>query len=299
MTSPYSEVSEAERLYQREPIAGQVGVLTDSFGAERPHCLEPQGVLHDLSVSSPLLSWARVDPDETQLHAAPPALPPRCAVSERPVDVARVPVDSELPKDFAEAQRIYERCQSELLLQSRRQDEVFSSIAKVEADLSRVARLAAENEGLRATERQQKHAMLAGLTRRTEEALMTCEALRESQEYLVRKVERLEGLAEDGERAAEEACKLQEEVDALQAAVREKLDVYGHALRRLDAVEQVQEENARLRQEVAQLRRASERRDLEMAAVQGQLDALTKLVKEQLREPHSTQPGSGWTSSPG
>jgi len=187
-----------------------------------------------------------------------------------------------LPKDLSHAQRAFEQVQTELLLQSRRQDEVFECIAKVEADLSRVAKLTVENEGLHATERHQKHAALASLTRRTEEALLTCESLRRGQEQLVQKVERLEVLAEEGERATEEMRLLRKEVDALQATLREKADVSGHALRRLDAMEQIFDENTKLRQEVAQLRRASERRDLEMAAVQGQIDALTKLVREQL-----------------
>lgn len=291
MAAPYNRLYEADRLYQREPIAGLAGASGGSFEAERLRRHDSQGTVHDLSASSPWPSWSRGDLEAPRPRSPSP---PRRAAAERPAEAAAAP-----PKDLVEAQRIFERCQTELLLQSRRQDEVFNSIAKVEADLGRVTRLAAENEGLHATERHQRHATLASLTRRTEDALLTCESLRQNQEYLVQKVERLEALAEDGERAVDETRNLQQEVSALQAAVREKLDVYGQALRRLDAMEQVQEENARLRQEVAQLRRASERRDLEMAAVQGQLDALTKLVKEQLREPSSPPPRSEWSPSPG
>lgn len=191
----------------------------------------------------------------------------------------KVPI---LPKDLSHAQRAFEHVQTELLLQGRRQDEVFECIAKVEADLSRVAKLTVENEGLHATERHQKHLALANLTRRTEEAVLTCETLRRGQDQLVQKVERLEVVAEDSERVSEDTRLLQREVDGLQGAVREKNDVSSHALRRLDAMEQIFEENTKLRSEVAQLRRANERRDLEMAAVQGQIDALTKLVREQL-----------------
>lgn len=193
-----------------------------------------------------------------------------------------------------DAQRVFEHFQAELLLQSRRQDEVFSLVSKVEADLGHVAKLAVENEGLHATERQQRHATMASLMRRTEDALRTCDSLRKTQEYLVQKVEHLEALAESGERNSKEMRKLQQETTVLQEAVREKLDGYSHALQRLDAIEQTNEENVRLRQEVAQLRRASERRDLEMAVVQGQLDALTKLVKEQLREAPALSPGQSW-----
>jgi len=192
-----------------------------------------------------------------------------------------------LPKDLSSAQRAFEHVQTELLLQSRRQDELFECVTRVEADLNRVARLAAENEGLHAAERQQKHAAMANLTRRTEDALHSCESLRKSQENLIQKVERLEAVTEDGERTADEARILQREVDSLQGMVRDKLDTFGHALRRLDAMERIFDENTKLRQEVAQLRRANERRDLEMAAVQGQIDALTKLVREQLQGPLS------------
>merc|ERR1719440_516077 len=190
------------------------------------------------------------------------------------------------PKEIGHAQQAFEQVQMELLLQSRRQDELFDCVARVEADLSRVAKLAVENEGLHATERQQKHMAMANLTRRTEDALLTCESLRKGQEHLIQKVERLEATADDREGVVQETRSLQRDVDALQGTVREKLDTLGHALRRLDAMEQIFDENTKLRQEVAQLRRANERRDLEMAAVQGQIDALTKLVREHaLAEP--------------
>lgn len=192
-----------------------------------------------------------------------------------------------LPKEFGHAQRAFEHVQTELLLQSRRQDEMFERVARVEADLGRVARLAVENESLHATERQQKHAAMANLTRRTEDACLTCESLRKGQEHIIQRIERLEAVAEDREYVAQETSSLHREVDVLQSTVRDKLDTFGHALRRLDAMEQIFDENTKLRQEVAQLRRANERRDLEMAAVQGQIDALTKLVREQLRDPLS------------
>jgi chromosome segregation ATPase len=200
----------------------------------------------------------------------------------------RVPI---LPKDLGQSQRAFEHVQTELLLQSRRQDELFETVARVEADLSRVAKLAVENEGLHAKERHQKQEALSSLSRKTEDALLMCDAVRKSQEHLMQKVERLEAFAEDREHQAEEVRILKREVDALQGTVREKLDSFGHALRRLDAMELIFDENTKLRQEVAQLRRANERRDLEMAAVQGQIDALTKLVREQLREPLSPRKG--------
>lgn len=197
-----------------------------------------------------------------------------------------------LQKDSGYAPRAFEHVQTELIYQGRRQDEMFECVARVEADLSRVAKLAVENEGLHAAERQQKHAAMANLTRRTEEALMTCESLQKGQENFIHKVERLEVLHEDRERGGEQTRQLQREVDVLQGTVHEKLDTFGHALRRLDAMEQIFDENTKLRQEVAQLRRANERRDLEMAAVQGQIDALTKLVREQLRDPLPPLPPS-------
>lgn len=173
--------------------------------------------------------------------------------------------------------------------QGRRQDQIFEVIARVEADLERIAKLAAENEGLHAAERHQKHLALANLTRRAEDALMTCESLRRGQEHLVQRVERVEAVAEDRDRAADDARLLQRDVVTLRGALQERQGGFSHALRRLDAMEQTLAENARLRHEVAQLRRANERRDLEMAAVQGQVDALTKLVRERLRESFSPQ----------
>jgi len=187
-----------------------------------------------------------------------------------------------LPQEHPQAQRAFEHVQTELLIQSRRQDEIFGYIAKVEADLSRVAKVMVENEGLHAAERQQKQQAITSVTRRTEEALLMCESLRHGQEQLLQKVESLEALVEEGTSAAEECRLLRREVDSLQATLREKTDVSGHALRRLDAMEQIFDDNTKLRQEVGQLRRAGERRDLEMAAMQGQIDALTKLVREQL-----------------
>lgn len=192
-------------------------------------------------------------------------------------------------KDLRHAQRAFEHMQTELFLQSRRQDEMFDCIARVEADLVRVARLSSENEGLHRAERQQRQQALASLTRRTEDALLTCESLRKGQEHLVHRVDRLEALAEDGDRVADEAHSVKREVDSLQSTVRERLDTVGHVVRRLDAMEQVFDENTRLRHEVAQLRRACERRDLELAAVQGQIDALTKLVRAHVRDSSMAQ----------
>lgn len=196
----------------------------------------------------------------------------------------------ESPEEQDQGQHMHqalEHMHAEIGVQGCRQDEVFECIAKLESDLSRVAKLAVENEGLHAAERNQKHLALTTLTRRTEDALLTCESLRAGQEHLVHKVERLEALADNTERTTEEMRYLHGEVGALQDGLQDKHEMFGHALRRLDAMEQVFDENTKLRQEVGQLRRANERRDLEMAAVQGQIDALTKLVREQFKEPHS------------
>jgi hypothetical protein len=185
-------------------------------------------------------------------------------------------------KDIPHAHKAFEHVQTELLLQSRRQDEVFENLSKLETDLSRVAKLTVEREGLHSAERHQKHVALTSLTRRTEEALVMCESLRRGQEQLIQKVERLEVFADEGERASALVRGLQREVESLQIAVRDKNEATAHVIRRLDAMEQIFNENTQLRQEVAQMRRSNERRDLELAAMQGQIDALTKLVREQL-----------------
>lgn len=224
-------------------------------------------------------------------------------LSRRPSDRSLVAHRKESPQ----SQHALEHFQTEILLQSRRQDEVFECLAKLEADLSRVAKLTVENEGLQAEERHHKHVALANLTRRTEDALLTCESLRKGQDHLAQRLERLEQRAltdEEGRAAVDEAGGnptaddlrlVQRDLAMLQDGVREKLDVLGHALRRLDSVDQLASENVKLRQEVAQLRRADERRDLEMAAVQGQIDALTKLVREQLKDPASPARGGSRT----
>lgn len=203
----------------------------------------------------------------------------------RPPDASfKVPL---LSKDLAPVEKAFEQVQAELRAQARRQDEACEAASRIEADLGRLAKMAVENEGLHAAERHQKHVALQSLTRRTEDALLTCESLRKGQDHLVAKVEHLEGCSGSTEQGTEDTARLRNEFDSLQTSVRETLDAVRQALRRMDAMEQIFDENTKLRQEVAQLRRASERRDLEMAAVQGQIDALTKLVREQAKQPAS------------
>lgn len=205
-------------------------------------------------------------------------------------------------KEAPLTQHALEHFQTEILLQSRRQDEVFECLGKLEADLSRVAKLTAENEDLHADERHQKHVALANLTRRTEDALLTCESLRKGQDHIAQRLERLERDSESsrastetrgaaGPQVAEELQLVRRDLAVLQDSVQERLESFGHALRRVEPIDQLASENMKLRQEVAQLRRANERRDLEMAAVQGQIDALTKLVREQQKEPASPARG--------
>jgi chromosome segregation ATPase len=248
-------------------------------------------------------------------------------------------------KEIFHANIAFEQLHTELHFQSRRQDDSFERIAKAEADLGRVAKLTAENEGLHAAERQQKNAAIVSLTKRCEEALAACaslkrgldstsqevhknqervdcletlsvekqeallrrqedlvqrveslEALGEKQDKLVQRVESLESLREERQQALiqrvecleavggeiPQVRRLQTDVETLQAEVRERGDLSSHAFRRLDTMEHIFEENTRMRQELAQMRRESERRDLEMATLQGQMGALTELVREQM-----------------
>lgn len=243
-------------------------------------------------------------------------------------------------KEVSHTNIAFEQLHKELHLQSRRQDDAFERITKAEADLGRVAKLTAENEGLHAAERQQRHTAMAGLAKRSDEALAACaslqdalsqqgdwqalirqhealvqrvdcldalgvgrqEALLRRQETLAQRVEclevlggkreaaltqRVECLEALGEEEPQAACaskvsQLQKEVDALQAEVRERSEQSSHAFRRLDAMEHIFDENTRMRQELVLLRRESERRDLEMAGMQGQIGALTELVREQM-----------------
>lgn len=191
----------------------------------------------------------------------------------------RVPA---LPTSLDAVGRAFESIQTELLVQSRRHDDSQSRLAKTEADLSRITKLCAETEELYATERQQKHNSVTTLTRRTEDALVTCESLRNMQEQVIARWEKLEAVAQGCHRMVRETADLRQEVGQLHGTIREKLDVFSHAMRRVDALEQIFDENTKLRQEVNQLRKNNERRDLEMAGLQGQLDALTKLVRDRL-----------------
>lgn len=248
-------------------------------------------------------------------------------------------------KEVSHANTGFEQLHTELHFQSRRQDDAFDRIAKVETDLGRVAKLTAENEGLHAAERQQKNAAIVSLTKRSEEAKEACAFLKrgldstsqevhnhqervdgletlsvekqeallrrqddlvqrveclgtlgERQDKLMQRVECLESLQEERQQALiqrvecleavgdeiPQVRRLQTDVETLQAKVRERGDLASHAFRRLDTMEKIFEENTRMRQELAQMRRESERRDLEMATVQGQMGALTELVREQM-----------------
>eukprot|EP00747_Dinoflagellata_sp_TGD_P167097 gnl/TRDRNA2_/TRDRNA2_190959_c0_seq1.p1 gnl/TRDRNA2_/TRDRNA2_190959_c0~~gnl/TRDRNA2_/TRDRNA2_190959_c0_seq1.p1 ORF type:complete len:285 (+),score=68.99 gnl/TRDRNA2_/TRDRNA2_190959_c0_seq1:138-992(+) len=189
-----------------------------------------------------------------------------------------------LPKELANAQRAFEQVQTELLTQSRRQDEVFDYVSQIEAGLGTVAQIYAENESLHATERHQRDQVQARLAQRTEEAHAACDSVRQGTEQLSRKIERLELAAEEAEKTSAEYRALHRSVEDLRTTVNEKLEALQHVFRRVDAMEQVFEENTKLRLEVAQLRRANERRDLEMATVQGQLATLTRLMHERQRK---------------
>lgn len=192
-----------------------------------------------------------------------------------------------LSKELAPVQRSLEGVQMELLMQARRQDDSLNRIGRTEADLSRVAKLTVESEDLRAADRQQRHQAIKELTRRTEDVMVTSEALRSGQEHLNAKLERLEVVTDESHQAGQSAVALRQEVSELQMTVREKLEAFGHALRRIDAMERVYDDNVKLRAEVVSLRRTNERRDLEIAAMQGHIDALTKLVRERLKDPTS------------
>lgn len=148
---------------------------------------------------------------------------------------------------------------------------------------------------------------MANLAKRCEEALAVCASMRSHQEdrdVLVRKLESLEvlmqrvwlsvgslekrqaalvesqaALVESVKAQGEEEASVQQlrkEVDALHAEVRQRANSSS-----LDAVKEVLDENARMKQELTQMRKESERRDLEVAEVQGQISALTELFREQ------------------
>lgn len=245
-----------------------------------------------------------------------------------PVDRSSVGCACNMPGRLSEASNAkgaFEQLHTELHFQNKRQDDASERIAKLEADLSRIAKLTVESADLQAAERQQRYALMARLAKRSEEAIADCASLQQGQEALAQQgaqgehrhvaiLQRLEGLdalmqrmgrletlgeqrhdeftqrLEYVETQAEDDSQvrqLQTEVDSLKVEVREHAESSSRVARRVDAMEQLLAENLRLRQELAQLRRESERRDLEMATVHGQLDALTKLVREQM----SGQPG--------
>jgi len=119
-----------------------------------------------------------------------------------------------------------------------------------------------------------------------EDALLTCETLRKGQERLGRRADRLDASLREGLAPSRLMTPgLREEVAALGGAPLERLEATCQLARRLRALEPAAEEGRRLRHEAADMRQTEERRGLELAAVQGQIDALTKLVRERLNVP--------------
>ena len=73
---------------------------------------------------------------------------------------------------------------------------------------------------------------------------------------------------------------LRRDVQGLHLVLRERMEEHDKIIRKIDSMEELLEENAKLRTTVNLMQRTQERRDLDFAAMQGQLDALTKMVRE-------------------
>uniref|UniRef100_A0A7S4VY76 Uncharacterized protein n=1 Tax=Alexandrium monilatum TaxID=311494 RepID=A0A7S4VY76_9DINO len=193
-------------------------------------------------------------------------------------------MDIQLSNDCpGSARHVWESLQLGMLLHSRRHEACIRQLARMEDEVGRLAALAVTGEELqRSTLR---------LVRRAEEAVLTCEALRAGQGHLCRRVERLrrDGLTPGGVR------QMRQEVGILRSVVLQRAEAIRQLGRSPSTAEPAfgepaMQECGRLRLEASELREADERCGLQVAAVQGQLDALRRLVSRRSQEPEVLMP---------
>eukprot|EP00401_Gymnodinium_catenatum_P044791 CAMPEP_0117496618 /NCGR_PEP_ID=MMETSP0784-20121206/20752_1 /TAXON_ID=39447 /ORGANISM="" /LENGTH=211 /DNA_ID=CAMNT_0005291599 /DNA_START=65 /DNA_END=700 /DNA_ORIENTATION=- len=198
-------------------------------------------------------------------------------------------VAAERRQDFSAMQRTFEGVQTGLALQSQRLDVSLERLARVEAEVRHVADLMVESESIIATEHRQRHDTLASLTRRMEDAILTCSTLQRGQEHISHRIDRNDGMLKDctGNFSPGEVHNQRNEVNLLRGAVQQRIDEVGRFTRKLGVIEPAGEECRHLRREIDQVSKDDEMYDLELVAMRGQLDALSTLVRRRLAERQS------------
>eukprot|EP00928_Gymnodinium_smaydae_P017724 TRINITY_DN16778_c0_g1_i2.p1 TRINITY_DN16778_c0_g1~~TRINITY_DN16778_c0_g1_i2.p1 ORF type:complete len:196 (-),score=43.59 TRINITY_DN16778_c0_g1_i2:120-707(-) len=177
-----------------------------------------------------------------------------------------------------------------LSLLSRRLNTCGDRLAQVEAEVTRVVGLGLECEDRSAEERQQRHQTMASLTRRIEDAVLTCGALWKGQDHIAHRLDRLEpSLLARGELLREPARAMRREAWDLLESFQASSEGADRLSRRLVELEPLAEDARQLRKELAHVAAADERHDLAVAGVQGQIDALTTLLRERGWHPEGGQ----------
>uniref|UniRef100_A0A7S4VRK1 Uncharacterized protein n=1 Tax=Alexandrium monilatum TaxID=311494 RepID=A0A7S4VRK1_9DINO len=195
-------------------------------------------------------------------------------------------MDIQLPKDCpGSARHVLESLQLGMLLHSRRHEACIEHLARLEDEVGRLATLAITGEDQSGVRDQELQRLIVSLVRRAEEAALTCEALQASQGHLCRRVERLrQPLAPGG------VHRMRREVGVLRSVVLQRAEAIQQLGRSLSMVEPAfgepaMQECGQLQVEASELRDADERCGLQVAAVQGQIDALWRLVSRRSQEP--------------
>lgn len=203
-----------------------------------------------------------------------------------------VPQFSRGDPEMWKVQDAFESAQVELLFQNRKVEDAVYRLQKLEVVVDKMAKIALEKDDLRSHEIREKHEALTLLTRRTEDSLLTLDTLQKRMETVEHLMPGFERTLAEMRRIPEATEVLKRDVTDLQQAMRECVANQEHSFRRLDAMQSIFEENNKLRSDVAMMKRATERRDLDAAAMQGQLDALTKMVRERMQPPTDRSVGS-------
>lgn len=224
--------------------------------------------------------------EEREEHSHDPWSPPLAELANqtkgREASVSRWPTRTPVSDEhLSSCSRTLEDVQAGLMSLSRKHESVIERVTRMQQDCKHVESVWAENEQAETSARSESNEALQSLTRRLEDNRFTCEVLQTAQERIGKRIEAA-GSTEGSSRIALDVQQARSEVSQVQAQTLEKLEVGSQLMQRLQRLEPKYEEHDRLRQDAEQLRHGDERRDLEVAAVQGQIDALTKLIRKAL-----------------
>lgn len=164
---------------------------------------------------------------------------------------------------------------------SRRQEACRAQLARLEREVCSVAKRNLEIQESQAKARDEGQATLQSMSKRMEDSLLTCESLRHAQEQLSQRAD----LLDDGTGVVplSEMQNLRRQVDDLGHLMDQLGDMATQMVKRLQAVERAAQEGNQLRLEAVDLHRSHESHDLKVASVQGQIDAISKLVRQRLK----------------